>query len=59
MAEAADYNGEILDLIGGVAGLAAQGNTWYKNADEINSLTGGSNPQEMLWRMVRMLQLIH
>lgn len=48
-AEAADYNGEILDLIG-VAGLAAQGNTWYKNADEINSLTGGSNPQEMLWR---------
>lgn len=49
-AEAADYNGEILDLIGGVAGLAAQGNTWYKNADEINSLTGGSNPQEMLWR---------
>lgn len=49
-AEAADYNGEILDLIGGVAGLAAQGNTWYKNADEINSLTGGSNPPEMLWR---------
>lgn len=49
-AEAADYNGEILDLIGGVAGLAANGNTWYKNADEINNLTGGSNPPEMLWR---------
>ena len=49
-AEAADYNGEILDLIGGISGLAANGNTWYKNADEINNLTGGSNPPEMLWR---------
>lgn len=49
-AEAADYNGEMLDLIGGVSGLAAQGHTWYKNADEINNLTGGSNPPEMVWR---------
>ena len=48
--EAADYNGEILDLIGGVSGLAAQGHTWYKNAAEINDLTGGSNPPEMIWR---------
>ena len=48
--EAADYNGEILDLIGGVSGLAAQGHTWYKNAAEINNLTGGSNPPEMIWR---------
>ena len=51
-AEAADYNGEILDLIGGAAGLAAQGNTWYKNADEINSLTGVSNPPGCFGEMV-------
>lgn len=49
-ADAADYNGELLDMIGGASGLATQGNTWYKNADEINNLTGGSNPPEMIWR---------
>ena len=37
-------------MIGGASGLATQGNTWYKNADEINNLTGGSNPPEMIWR---------
>ena len=48
--EAADYNGELLDLIGGVSGLASNGNTWYKNADEIANLGAGANPNEMLWR---------
>ena len=27
-ADAADYNGELLDMIGGASGLATQGNTW-------------------------------
>lgn len=49
-ADAANYNGELLDLIGGVAGLDADGNTWYKNASEIENLGAGANPQEMLWR---------
>lgn len=48
--DAADYNGELLDLIGGVNGLAANGLTWYANADEISSLSGGVLPAEMLWR---------
>lgn len=48
--EAANYNGDILDLIGGVSGLASNGNTWYKNADEIANLGAGANPKEMLWR---------
>lgn len=48
--EAADYNGELLDLIGGVTGLDSKGNTWYKNGDEIANLGAGANPKEMLWR---------
>lgn len=48
--DAARYNGELLKLIGGADGLAANGNTWYKNADEINNLGAGENPKEMLWR---------
>lgn len=48
--DAADYNGELLDLIGGVSGLDADGNTWYKNGPEIDNLGAGENPQEMLWR---------
>lgn len=49
-ADAADYNGELLDLIGGISGLDADGNTWYKNGTEIDNLGAGENPQEMLWR---------
>lgn len=48
--DAANYNGELLDLIGGVAGLSSNGNTWYKNKDEIANLGAGANPKEMLWR---------
>lgn len=49
-ADAARYNGELLNLIGGVSGLSATGNTWYKNSSEIDGLGAGENPQEMLWR---------
>lgn len=48
--DAANYNGELLDLIGGVNGLDASGNTWYKNEAEIKDLGAGVNPKEMLWR---------
>lgn len=48
--DAANYNGELLDMIGGVGGLDATGNTWYKNGAEINALGAGANPKEMLWR---------
>lgn len=49
-ADAANYNGELLDLIGGLSGFDTQGNTWYKNAHEIANLGAGANPKEMLWR---------
>lgn len=48
--EAANYNGELLQMIGGVAGMSATGNTWYNQAKEIDAITAGENPQEMLWR---------
>ncbi|MBN1116438.1 MAG: RagB/SusD family nutrient uptake outer membrane protein [Bacteroidales bacterium] len=51
-ADAANHAGEVLDLIGGINGLAQRGNTWYSraNASEINGLALGSNPSEILWR---------
>jgi hypothetical protein len=49
-ADAANAAAEVLDLIGGVSGLAPKGTTWYYNASEINGLDAGSNPAEILWR---------
>ncbi|MEO6813116.1 MAG: RagB/SusD family nutrient uptake outer membrane protein [Ginsengibacter sp.] len=51
-AKAADDAAAVLDLIGGVSGLANNGNTWYasSNSGEINSLSQGMNPKEILWR---------
>ena len=34
----------------GIAGLAANGLTWYANTTEISGLANGSNPPEILWR---------
>ncbi len=51
-ADAANHAGEVLYLIGGIDGLAQGGNTWYSraNASEINGLSKGLNPSEVLWR---------
>lgn len=51
-AKAADDAAAVLDLIGGVSGLAPNGNIWYasSNAGEINSVSQGMNPREILWR---------
>lgn len=49
-ADAANTAAEVLDLIGGISGLASNGGTWYDNRDEINGLEAGANPAEMLWR---------
>jgi starch-binding outer membrane protein, SusD/RagB family len=50
--DAADAAGEVLDSIGGVSGLAKNGGYWYakKNSGEINGLSKGINPKEILWR---------
>jgi hypothetical protein len=48
--QAAQYAGEVLALKGGVAGIAANGLTWYANTAEIAGLSDGANPPEILWR---------
>jgi len=50
--DAADNAAAVLDLIGGVSGLAGNGGYWYaqKNATEINGIANGVNPPEILWR---------
>lgn len=51
-AKAADDAAAVLDLNGGLSGIASNGNYWYasKNSGEINGLSAGINPKEVLWR---------
>lgn len=51
-AKAADDAASVLDLTGGVPGMADNGVYWYasRNAGEINGLSAGLNPKEVLWR---------
>ena len=49
-ANAADYAAAVIDYKGGVNGLSATGVTYYANASEIDGLSGGTNPSEMIWR---------
>lgn len=49
-ADAANYAAEVIDLNGGVAGLAPNGVTWFANAGEIDGVGSGVNPAEILWR---------
>ena len=49
-AEAADASAEVIDFAGGVAGLAANGLTYYTNTADIAAIKEGSNPQEIIWR---------
>ncbi|WP_431209957.1 RagB/SusD family nutrient uptake outer membrane protein [Puia sp. P3] len=50
--KAADDAASVLDLIGGVSGMASNGDYWYasKNSGEINAVSSGVNPKEILWR---------
>lgn len=47
---AADATAVVLDRINGVNGLSSNGNSWYNNASEIDGLSQGNNPREILWR---------
>jgi starch-binding outer membrane protein, SusD/RagB family len=51
-AKAADDAAAVLDGIGGIAGMANNGVYWYasRNSGEINGLSAGLNPKEVLWR---------
>ena len=48
--DAAKFAGEVLQLNGGISGLAPNGGTWYNNTSEIAALASGANPPEILWR---------
>ncbi len=48
--EAADYAGAVLNRIGGVDGMDPNGGTWFTNTVEIDGLTSGANPAEIIWR---------
>ena len=48
--QAANDAGTLLDQIGGIDGIDANGWTWYSNKNEISGLTNGENPKEILWR---------
>lgn len=47
---AANYAAAVIDYNGGISGLAPTGVTYYANASEIDNLSGGSNPPEIIWR---------
>lgn len=48
--QAADYAAEVIDGLGGVAAMDADGYTWYTNTTEIANLSAGANPPEIIWR---------
>lgn len=48
--DAANAAAKVLDRIGGVAGLAANGGTWYTADSGIENLASGVTPSEIIWR---------
>lgn len=49
-ADAANYAGAVIDYKGGVNALPASGLNYYDNATEINAISNGSLPAEIIWR---------
>lgn len=49
-ADAADYAATVIDYKGGINALPANGGTFYVNNNEIDGLSGGNNPNEIIWR---------
>jgi hypothetical protein len=49
-ANVAGYAANVINLNGGIAGLASKGLTWYANTADIDGLASGGNPSEILWR---------
>ncbi len=49
---AANYAAAVINLNGGVNGLAANGHTWYAggSGNQIDGLGSGANPAEVMWR---------
>lgn len=49
-ADAASHAADVLKYIGGLDGLASNGHTYYANVSDIDGLSEGSNPKEIIWR---------
>lgn len=49
-AQAANDAAQVLNRINGVAGLAANGGTWYTRDSGIENLAAGAVPPEIIWR---------
>jgi hypothetical protein len=49
-ANAADYAAAVINYKGGVNALPATGVTYYANNSEIDGLSSGNNPSEIIWR---------
>jgi hypothetical protein len=49
-ADAAKYAAAVINLKGGLSAMAPNGLTWYTNTGEIDALSDGSNPPEIIWR---------
>ena len=48
--DAATYAGQLLNLNGGISGIAPNGLNWYSDVAELSALGGGVNPREIIWR---------
>lgn len=48
--QAAKYSAAVLNDLGGLAGMQPEGWYWYNNSTEIEKLSTGENPQEIIWR---------
>lgn len=48
--DAAKYSGELLNLNGGLAGIAPNGLNWYNDVTELTNIKSGANPAEIVWR---------
>ena len=48
--DAANLAADVLDYIGGVAGMDPNGHVWYMQTKEIDNLASGANPKEIIWR---------
>lgn len=48
--DAAKYAGALLNLNGGVLGIASNGLNWYSDVEELKGIGAGVNPPEILWR---------
>lgn len=48
--EAANYAADVLDQIGGPAGIDPEGAKWYLYADKVTNYGTGGSPAEIIWR---------